>query len=403
MRRALVLLTTIALIGACTDRTATGPESGVAAMEDDGSAIASGAMEGNGTAASNVRVASVNVYFGAPVEPVLDAPQDSIPFRVAEAWAILELTDFPSRARALAAELAKSKPHLIGLQEVADLRTEPVFDPDSPAEDEYLDFLTILVEELAARNVDYDVAISLTTTDIELPKFDGVTDEGQPIISGVRLIDRDAILVRSDVPWSEEASNLYSVFLGPSYDPNIPIPIDVLRGWTAVTASVHGTDFRFVNTHLESEDRGPLHQIRTGQAQELALTFMGESRPLIVVGDFNSGPGRPLGEDEYPAYQLLTDAGFTDAWLLQPGKIDEGFTCCHDGDLSNTQPGFLQRIDLVLLRNMNGLGPQGGMPQVQASVFNNEPKDLKKYGVWSSDHGHVVAHIVLPKPQMAKK
>jgi hypothetical protein len=403
MRRALILLAAAALIGACADRTATGPESGVAALEDGGTAFTSGAMRNNSTAASNVRVATVNVYFGAPVDPILEASEDEIPLAVAEAWAIVEQTDFPSRARALAAELAKDKPHLIGLQEVAILRTEPVFDPTSPAEDEYLDFLTIIVEELAARNASYDVAVTLTTTDVELPKFDGLTDEGQPIISGVRLTDRDAILVRSDVPWSEEASNLYSVFLGPSFDPNIPIPIDVLRGWTAVTATVHGMDFRFVNTHLESEDRGALHQIRTGQAQELMLTFMGESRPLIVVGDFNSGPGRPLGEGEYPAYQLLLDAGYTDAWLLQPGKIDDGLTCCHAGDLSNMQPVFTQRIDLVLLRNMDGLGPHGGSPLVQASVFNDEPTDLKKYGVWSSDHAHVAAQVVLPNPQMAMK
>ena len=55
--------------------------------------------------------------------------------------------------------------------------------------------------------------------------LDGLIPEG---------IDRDAILVRSDVPWSEEASNLYSVFLGPDIVPTIPI--NVLRGWTAVTA-----------------------------------------------------------------------------------------------------------------------------------------------------------------------
>ena len=52
---------------------------------------------------------------------------------------------------------------------------------------------------------------------------------------------------------------------------------------------------------------------------------------------------------------------------------------------------------------MHGFGPQGGMPLVQASLFNDQSKDLKKYGVWSSDHAHVAAHIVLPNPQMAKK
>lgn len=397
MKRVLTLFAATMFFGGCTDGAVTGPASGIAGLTRGEPALATWAS------ASNVTAASVNVYFGAPVEPVLDAPADSIPFRVAEAWATLVQTDFPSRARALAAELATRKPHLIGLQEVALLRTEPVFDPTAPAETEYLDFLTIIVDELAARNAHYDVAVSLTTTDVELPRFDGIDAGGQPIISGVRLTDRDAILVRSDVPWSEQAGALYSVFLGPSYDPNIPIPVDVLRGWTAVTATVHGTEFRFVNTHLESEDRGPLHQIRTGQAYELAQVLLGESRPLILVGDFNSGPGRPLGEGEYPAYQLLLDAGFADAWLLQPGKVDDGFTCCHVGDLSNAEPVFAQRIDLIFLRNMDGLGPRGGMPLVQASLFNDDAKDLRKYGVWSSDHAHVAGHIVLPNPQMAMK
>lgn len=397
MKRILFLFTAAMFVGACTDGTVTGPAAGVAGAEGGDPALAAW------SAASNVTAASVNVYFGAPVEPVLDAPPDQIPIAVAEAWAILEQTDFPARARALAAALASTKPQLIGLQEVALLRTEPVFDPTTPAETEYLDFLTIIVDELAARNMDYDVAVSLTTTDVELPKFDGVDDSGQPIVSGIRLTDRDAILVRSDVPWSEEASGLYSVFLGPSYDPSIPIPIDVLRGWTAVTATVHGMDFRFVNTHLESEDRGPLHQIRTGQAYELTQVLMGESRPLILVGDFNSGPGRPLGDGEYPAYQLLLDAGFADAWLQQPGKIGDGFTCCHTGDLSNVDPQFTQRLDLMLLRNMAGLGPRGGLPLVQASLLNDEAKDLKRYGVWSSDHAHLAAHLVLPNPQMAAK
>ena len=29
---------------------------------------------------------------------------------------------------------------------------------------------------------------------------------------------------------------------------------------------------------------------------------------------------------------------YADAWDLQPGPMDSGFTCCHAGDLSNAQP-----------------------------------------------------------------
>ena len=77
MKRAFILLTAAALTGACSDRTATGPASGVAAVEDGGLALSFGAIGSNGTAASNVRVASVNMYFGAPVDPILNAPEDA--------------------------------------------------------------------------------------------------------------------------------------------------------------------------------------------------------------------------------------------------------------------------------------------------------------------------------------
>jgi hypothetical protein len=395
MHRLSLLVIPALALSACAERPVAGPAHGVAGFEsaqlDARAAVAAG----------DLTVASVNMYFGAPVDQIIDAPAEEVPAAVAEAWAILIQTDFPARARASAAQLAKHRPHLIGLQEAALLRTEPVFDPSTPAETEFLDFLTILVDELADVGAYYEVAVSQTTTDIELPKLEGVTPGGQPILSGVRLTDRDVILVRSDVAWSNAMSSLYSVFLGPSYDPTIPIAIDVLRGWTAVTATVSGIDVRFANTHLESEDRGPLHQIRTGQAFELTQVMMGETLPLIVVGDFNSGPGRPLGEGEYPAYDLMLDAGYTDVWTHPSAPSARGNSCCHADDLSNTRPQFAQRIDLIFAKNLAGLMQPSGKTLWQSQLLNDQVGDLKKYGVWSSDHAAVVSRLVLPNPQVA--
>jgi hypothetical protein len=395
MHRLSLLVIPALALSACAERPVAGPAHGVAGFEsaqlDARAAVAAG----------DLTVASVNMYFGAPVDQIIDAPAEEVPAAVAEAWAILIQTDFPARARASAAQLAKHRPHLIGLQEAALLRTEPVFDPSTPAETEFLDFLTILVDELADVGAYYEVAVSQTTTDIELPKLEGVTPGGQPILSGVRLTDRDVILVRSDVAWSNAMSSLYSVFLGPSYDPTIPIAIDVLRGWTAVTATVSGIDVRFANTHLESEDRGPLHQIRTGQAFELTQVMMGETLPLIVVGDFNSGPGRPLGEGEYPAYDLMLDAGYTDVWTHPSAPSARGNSCCHADDLSNTRPQFAQRIDLIFAKNLAGLMQPSGKTLWQSQLLNDQVGDLKKYGVWSSDHAAIVSRLVLPNPQVA--
>jgi hypothetical protein len=59
------------------------------------------------------------MYVGAPVEPILAEPDPNlVPIRVAEAWATLLATDFPARARAMADEIARTRPHLVGLQEV---------------------------------------------------------------------------------------------------------------------------------------------------------------------------------------------------------------------------------------------------------------------------------------------
>jgi endonuclease/exonuclease/phosphatase family metal-dependent hydrolase len=355
-----------------------------------------------------VTVASVNMYFGAPVDHIIAAPPELVPFAVAEAWGIFLQTDFAARARATARQLAQVRPHLVGLQEVAQFWTEPQYDPTSTDNEElYADFLTTLLADLAARNLHYEVAASIELTNIELPKFEYWIEEPTiPFLSGIRLIDRDVILVRSDVEFTEAAMNRYGMWLGPGSTGGA-VPIDVYRGWTAVTASVGGTEFRFVNTHLESEDQGGLWQIRTAQAIEFTATFAGEARPLIAVGDFNSGPGRPLAEGEPPdgiAYIVMLASGYRDTWDLQSGPMTWGFTCCHDGDLSNTGASLTQRIDLVFVKNMEGLGRRGSnVPIVHGTILNDERKDLRRFGTWSSDHAAPVAQLVLPAPRVAAK
>jgi endonuclease/exonuclease/phosphatase family metal-dependent hydrolase len=347
--------------------------------------------------ATHIKVMSQNLYFGAPVEPIISAPDPiSAAIAVDEAWDIMVATNFPVRAEAMAKEMAKAKPHLIGLQEVAIYRTEEVFNPNHDATQVFQDFLAILLDELENRNAHYDVAVELTTTDVEFPKFEGFDDVGDPILSGVRLTDRDVILVRSDVEWTDATSDLYGLWFGPSSPISIPIPVDVLRGWGAVTATIGGHDYRFVNTHLESEDQQGLHFIRTAQAEELANVLAEETLPLIVVGDFNSGPGRPVQPGEDPtAYDLLLYLGYRDLWVDGMSAKGEN-TCCHAGDLSNMWPTHDQRIDLVLYRNFD----LGQPPLAWSKVVNDKRHDLRRYGTWFSDHAGVISWIVFPRSRM---
>src|SRR5260370_28330496 len=70
-------------------------------------------------------VMTENVYYGFDTDPLLGAqnPGD-IPVLVAQAFQQLLSTDFQERAQAIAGEIARKRPHLIGLQEVALIRIQ---------------------------------------------------------------------------------------------------------------------------------------------------------------------------------------------------------------------------------------------------------------------------------------
>ena len=66
-----------------------------------------------------------NVYFGADVDIILEAEDlESIPLLASLAFAQLNATNFEERADALALEIEKTLPHLIGLQEMAKFYTQ---------------------------------------------------------------------------------------------------------------------------------------------------------------------------------------------------------------------------------------------------------------------------------------
>lgn len=378
MRGVRLILLSLLVFGCATDRVA-GPNAGAAGDPAFGSA----------NAATDLVVMTRNMYVGAPVEPILAAPPESIPFRVAEAWAVVTATDAATRARAMAAEIKRARPHLVGLQEVSLFRTQ--FPSDivtgtlAPnATDVAYDFLALLLDALSAEGLTYVVGAIIENTDVEVPRFDGIHPSGVPLFTDVRLTDYDAILVRGDVPWSDAAAGNYSVSLP------APAGIDVLRGWTAVTALVDGMAVRFVNTHLEAE----AEIVRYYQAAELMTLLAGESGPVVLVGDLNTGPGRPLADGGQATYDFILAQGFMDAWSDKKPATQDGFTCCHAGDLSNRRPMLRQRIDLVLTRGAM-------LPAATMHLAGDTPGDRARWGVWPSDHAGVTARWVLPSVMAA--
>src|SRR5918996_2222897 len=92
-----------------------------------------------------------NMYVGADVDAVIAALASPDPVddqaSLLAAIATLQATDFPARAVAIAREIDRTRPHVIGLQEVSrvDISLPPL------GIDVHLDFLPALLAELAAR------------------------------------------------------------------------------------------------------------------------------------------------------------------------------------------------------------------------------------------------------------
>jgi hypothetical protein len=332
-----------------------------------------------------------NVYYGTDPTPLLLAPEDQVPFVAAQVWALVQQTNFPQRAGALAREIAANRPELVGLQEAALYRIQSpgdiVLGGTTPATQVVYDFLQLLVDSLAARGLNYVIADADSTTDIEVPVYN--PDNGTPIpFDDVRLTDRDAVLARADV---YTANPLHAKYVA-----HVPVSLGgivtgVYEGWSSVEATVHGRTYRFVSTHLEAQ---PFMPIPVLQAQELIALLQNETRPTILVGDFNSDVSGIDPANATPSYGMLTDAGFQDTWL-RPFRSPPGLTCCQSDDVSNRFSTFDQRIDFVFTRNMPNVKHAGTLVLARR-VVGDQRGDRTRSGLWPSDHGGVVATFLVP-------
>jgi hypothetical protein len=328
-----------------------------------------------------VKIMTRNIYHGASLTPLFapGLPAGQVPIVAAQIWSQVLATNFPDRAEALADEIATVEPELVGLQEVALYRMQvpgdAAFGGTTPATDEVLDFLEILLSELAARGLSYQAVVSNSNIDAEVPMFFPASPTG---LADIRLTDFDVILARDDVSWSDaQSANFVAKFpvqIG-------PITLFVPRGWSSVDVTIEGRDFRFVNTHLEAF----VPAVQVGQAQELLAILAAEPLPTALVGDFNS----EADGSTTPTYGMVVGAGFTDAWEPR----GRGFTCCHAHDLLNPVADLDQRIDFVFLRGDFGFDPPGVGGPFQGSLVGHKPSDRSSTGLWPSDHVGVATRL----------
>jgi hypothetical protein len=359
----LLLLTGVVLAAGCS-------ESAMLAPPDQDAGMAAGPA--HSSAAAELGVITRNLYVGTNVDAVISAlrtedPDDDLGALV-EAIGTLQRTDFPARAAAIADEIARARPHAVGLQEVSqiDLTLPPL------GVDIHQDFLPILLAALKERGVEeYDVAAQVKN--IEAAPFPGVS-----------LVDFDVLLVdtsRVDLIATTEqnfAANLGEVAAG----------VVLKRGWVTARVTIDGTEVILASTHLESGNLPDFSGLRALQAQEL-VGSLDPATPAVLMGDLNDAPGSPM-------YQVLVGAGFIDVWrALRSGVV--GNTCCHLDDLSNQLPDLEQRIDYIFARGLER--PHAGL-QGQVKLLGEVPADRLTGPVskiWPSDHAGLVAELGLPR------
>jgi len=322
---------------------------------------------------ASITVMSRNLYVGASFNPLVGAstPND-ISERVATVYGAILSSQFPRRAEAIADEIVRKQPDLVGLQEA------PLLVVHSPGGASVanppqltavvIDYVRILLDALEGRGAHYAVAAIVNNTDVTAPSATG---------DMIRLIERGVILVNTDLSPDElhvsnsQAKNFnarFTIHLGSTKVP-------LLRGWCSVDVTVRGKSVRIVSTHLEEE---LIAHIQFAQAEELLAGPLRTNHPVIGLGDFNASGDSTI-------YENFLEVGFQDAWsLVHP--YDPGFSCCQAEDLLNPTSQLSTRIDRILFHS-NWISVE------DVQLVGDNPSDRIPSGQWPSDHAGIVGRL----------
>jgi hypothetical protein len=361
-------------------------------------AVAWGAIGASGAyaddqSAHGVTVMTQNLYQGTEFRHLAGLAGKEVGFEEALAatsadYATYLGTRFKDRAKQIAAEIAQSKPLLVGLQEVGTWHIGP-FNPAHPfslptAVSE--DFTQELIAALAADGIGYAVA----------SRHDNNFTLAFPIFTGtqflsVGMVESGVILARSDLPAGQlKLSNPQSATYNArpplfpnALDPDPPHGFQFTNSWQSVDVKTRGRSFRFVTTHLDA--LLPFGLVSGPQAQELLSGPAQTDLPLIVTGDMNSGPAVTPA-----AYNALVAGNLTDTWP-EAGLGAPPLTCCHlaPNDLaSDPSAVYTEDPDHVFTR--------GEISVIDEHLVGNTvPNPAPEPFIWPSDHAGIVATLGL--------
>ncbi len=316
-----------------------------------------------------------NLYLGTDfTDLAFETDPAQIPIIAGELWGKVQASDFPSRAKLIAAEIVATAPDLVGMQEVTLYRRQMPGDTltgmvTPNATEVVIDFLALVMAEIDALGGGYRVAGEASNADTELP----VDAAGQSF--DLRVTDRDVILARDGVDTSSFVVTPFTTNTTFMAGGAAGFPVVLQRSASRVDAVVGEAQFTFGNAHLEISS---LLATQKAQAQEMVDTFTAIT-PFVLVGDFNSAPGKS-------SYPIITTT-FKDAHPAVNGSAG-GFTCCQASDLRNPTSQANERIDDVLTR--------GRFRVTDVHVTGSDPATGRTPGgLWASDHFGTAATLEL--------
>lgn len=316
-------------------------------------------------AKNDVTVMTRNVYLGADLIPLATTPADKFEEAAKSRYQTVLRNDFPTRAKAVAAEIAKAKPDIVGVQEAAIWRTGPKDGNATKASDTVYDSTEVLLKELALRGTRYKVIRGRDWLDFEAPAVD----------QDVRLTQRDVLIARvgSKVRFGKSFSGGFKKH----FDPPTPVGVaQQLRGFVGVDATIAKKKFRVITTHLEAyspaDADAQMKELLAGPAKS-------KTRRTILMGDFNSAPGANANDRgtsrDSNAYYSAIEAGFRN-------PLPKRLTCCQPEDLHETGP-WESWIDHIIAR------PK--VKVVKSAIVGNKMVGT----LWPADHAGIVATLRL--------